>query len=110
VHGQQRALNFRREFQVVFERSPFFGVEVVDAEPLKGVRDKAIRFHGIMAGVAQAVTSGLEAGEGLVDFPEERRQLGVGPPRRKRRSDAIAAQFELFAHYKIKIEAHAGIF
>lgn len=78
LRGQQIVLNARGELQVFFQSTLFLGAEVTKTKAQQGIGGQALRFDPLVAGLAQAVGAVFDAGQSLVDFAEQLRELRVG--------------------------------
>ena len=77
--GEQAPLDAGREPEIALERPGLGRRQMRQAQPDQGVADQPVRLDGLMADLAQSVSTGVHAGEGRVDLVNERRDLGVGP-------------------------------
>ena len=73
---QEARLDARGQVEILLERVPFIGRQMVEAGPQQRIGQEPIWLHGLVADVAETVVPLIEALQGRIDLLQEAGEAG----------------------------------
>ena len=106
---QQSALDTGGEFEIALEGALLVAGEVIEAELDEGIREEAISFDAVVAGLADSVGTFVHAMESGIHFTEQIEKRSGGRRGSSGGDDSVqfvAAFFELFTNVGVAYSGH----